>query len=137
MMEQITNLNYLALAAAFFAFFVLGYLWYAVWFAKPYRISLGRENEALPNRPIFIIGPAVCSVFYVLASGLLIYALGIDGYGDVLDFSAIVGIGYLASHTFNIAINPNIPRPLLYGAVSGSYFLIGITIANFIIVAMK
>ena len=34
-------------------------------------------------------------------------------------------------------INPNIPRPFLYGAITGCYHLVGITLASLILVAMK
>ena len=49
----------------------------------------------------------------------------------------MVGMGYLVANTVNIAINPNIPRPLLYGVISGGYFLAGITIVSIILVAMR
>jgi hypothetical protein len=67
----------------------------------------------------------------------LLYALDIDTFAGGLEFSLIVGLGYLVCNTVNIAINPNIPRPFLYGLISGSYFLVGITIVNVILVALK
>ena len=48
-------------------------------------------------------------------------SLNIESYQDALIFAIIVGLGYLVANTVDIAINPNIPRPLLYGAISGSY----------------
>ena len=36
----------------------------------------------------------------------------------------------------NTGINPNIPRPLLYGAVSGSYFLVIGVVISLIVVAL-
>lgn len=137
MISQLSNLNWLSILAAFFAFFILGYVWYVLLFSKQYKISLGKENETLPASLLFIIGPAVCSIGYILASAILMYALNINTYARALEFSIIVGIGYLVSNTVNIAINPNIPRPFLYGLISGSYFLVGITIVNIILIAMK
>jgi hypothetical protein len=40
-------------------------------------------------------------------------------------------------NTVNIAINPNIPRPILYGVISGMFHLTGILIVSVIIVAMQ
>ncbi len=136
-MSQLANLNWLAVLVGFFAFFALGYVWFVLLFARQYKVSLGKENETLQNTPIFIIGPATCSVAYIIASAILVYALNIQTYAATMEFSLIVGVGYLVSNTVNIAINPNIPRPFLYGLISGSYFLVGITIVNFILVAMK
>jgi hypothetical protein len=137
MISQISNLNWLGILAAFFAFFMLGYVWYVVLFSKHYKISLGKENESLPGSLLFIIGPAICSIGYILASAILIYALNVSTYAEALEFSLIIGIGYLVCNTVNIAINPNIPRPFLYGLISGSYFFMAITIVNVILVAMK
>ena len=52
-------------------------------------------------------------------------------------FGATVGFGYLAATTVNTAINPNIPRPLFYGLISGSYFLLSSVVVAVILVAMR
>jgi hypothetical protein len=67
----------------------------------------------------------------------LINGLLIESYVNALLFGLIVGIGYLVANTVNIAINPNIPRPLLYGAISGAYHLVGIVIVSLILVFMR
>lgn len=63
-------------------------------------------------------------------------ALHIESYTNALLFALIVGLGYLVANTVNIAINPNIPRPPLYGAISGAYHLVGVVIVSVILVAM-
>jgi hypothetical protein len=137
MIGQLANLNWISVSLAFVAYFLLGALWFTLLFSKPYKISLGRENETLENKPIFIIGPAFCTLVITITSAILIYALGIQSLGGALEFSALVGIGYLVANTVNIAINPNIPRPILYGIISGSYHLVGILIVSMIVVSMK
>lgn len=137
MLSQLANLNWISVLVAFVVYFLLGALWFTLFFSKPYKISLGRENETLQNKPIFIVGPALCSLVITLASAVLIYALNISSFGDALKFSLLVGIGYLFANTVNIAINPNIPRPILYGIISGAYHLVGITIVSIVLVAMK
>lgn len=137
MIAQLANLNWVSVLLAFSAYFMLGYIWYTLLFPKQYKISLGRSNEALPNKPIFIIGPAICTAAYVIASAALIHALQIQSFGAAAELSLVVGIGFLVANTVNIAINPNFPRPLHYSIITGAYHLTGILIANTIIVAMK
>lgn len=137
MISQLANLNWIAVLLAFVPYFLLGALWFTLIFSKPYKTSLGRDNEALPNKPIFIVGPALCSLVITVASAVLIYALNIHSFSSALEFSLIAGVGYLVANTVNIAINPNIPRPILYGIISGTYHLVGILIVSTILVAMK
>ncbi len=136
-MSQLANLNWMSVLLAFVAYFLLGALWFTLFFSKQYKISLGRENETPQNKPIFIIGPALCSLVITIASAVLMYSLNISSFGGALKFSLLVGIGYLFANTVNIAINPNIPRPILYGIISGAYHLVGISIVSIILVAMK
>ncbi|MBB6001570.1 hypothetical protein [Arcicella rosea] len=56
-----------------------------------------------------------------MASAILIEALNVQSFETALEFTLLVGIGYLVANTVNIAINPNIPRPILYGIISGAY----------------
>jgi hypothetical protein len=138
MISQLTNLNWISVLLAFVAYFLLGALWFTLLFSKQYKISLGRENETLQNNaPIFIVGPAICSFVITIVSAVLIYALNIQYWGDALEFSVLVGIGYLFTNTVNIAINPNIPRPILYGIITGTYHLVGMLIVSIILIAMK
>lgn len=137
MINQLTNLNWVSVFAAFVAIFILGYIWYNRLFDKLYKLSLGKENQTLPTTPIFIIGPAVCCAVYTVTSAIFIYALDIVTYSAAMEFACVAGIGYLFTNTVNIAINPNIPRPFLYGAISGGYFFVGITIVTLILVTMK
>lgn len=138
MIGQLANLNWISVLLAFIAYFLLGALWFTLFFTKQYKISLGRENETLQNKaPIFIVGPALCSLVITIASAVLIYALQIQSFDEALRFSLFVGIGYLFANTVNIAINPNIPRPILYGIITGTYHLLGMLIVSIILIAMK
>ncbi len=138
MISQLSNLNWVGVLIAFIAYFMLGALWFTLFFKKQYAISLGKENS-MPAKPapIFIIGPALCSLVITIANAILFYALKISSYGSALEFSFVVGIGYLVANTINIAINPNIPNPIQYGIICGSYHLTGITIVNTILTAMR
>ena len=137
MIQAILSLNWFGVLLAYVPYFLLGALWFTVLFKKQYAISLGRENEQQQNlAPIFIVGPALCMLVITLTSALLLNALAINSYQGALLFGLIVGVGYLVANTVNIAINPNIPRPLLYGAISGAYHLVGIVIVSLMLVFM-
>lgn len=138
MIDALSNVRWLAVFAAFVPYFVLGGLWFTVLFAKPYRRSLGKEHApAEKPAPIFIIGPAICSLIITVTTAVLMQALHIDSFGTGLQFGAVIGLGYLVANTVNIAINPNIPRPLLYGLISGAFHMTGIVIVTTILVAMR
>jgi hypothetical protein len=117
---------------------MLGALWFTLFFKKQYAKSLGKEND-LPQKPapIFIIGPAVCSLVITITTSILIYALNITSISNAIDFAFVIGLGFLVANTINIAINPNMPRPIHYGIISGAYHLTGISIVSIVIVAMK
>jgi hypothetical protein len=136
--QVLTDLNWISILIAFVSYFILGGLWFTTLFSKPYRVSLGKENEVpVKPAPIFIVGPALCCLVITLASAMLIYLLNVSTFGSALLFAMIVGLGYLVANTVNIAINPNIPKPLLYGLISGAYHLVGISIVSSILVLMK
>jgi uncharacterized membrane protein len=138
MITQLINLNWISVLVAFVAYFLLGGMWFAFLFKKQYAISLGKENN-LPEKPapLFIIGPAVCSLIITIATAVLLYVLNINTYGQAIEFALTIGVGYLVANTFNIAINPNMPHPIHYGIISGLYHLVGILIVCIILVAMK
>ncbi|OJW66619.1 MAG: hypothetical protein BGO68_01550 [Candidatus Amoebophilus sp. 36-38] len=138
MINLVLSINWVSVLIAFVAYFFLGALWFMFLFKKQYANSLGKENSTLQNSsPIFFIGPAICSLIITITSAILIYALGIDSYSKAIEFAFIIGVGYLFSNTINIAINPNIPKPILYGIISGTFHLVGILIVSVIIEAMR
>ncbi len=138
MFNVLSDINWLSVLVAFIAYFLLGPLWYLFLFPKQYRISLGKAPDAqLSQDPIYIVGPAVCTLAITLTSTVLLYALNSTTYNDAVSFTVLVGVGYLVANTINIAINPNIPRPFLYGVITGSYHLIGTLLVSVILIAMK
>ena len=137
MIQFISTINWLSVLVALIAYSVLGMLWFLLIFKKQYAKSLGKENEKLQNSaPIFFVGPMICSLLIIITSALLMQALGIDSYSKGIEFALIVGVGYLFSNTVNIAINPNMPKPIPYGMISGFFHLVGILIVCTILVAM-
>jgi hypothetical protein len=138
MFNVLSNIHWLSVLLAFVAYFLLGALWYMVLFPQAYKVSLGKAQETLDNQSaLFVVGPGVCVLVTVLATTLLFYALHISTYGDALRLAAVVGVGYLVANTTNIAINPNIPRPFLYSAITGAYHLVGSTLTCLILAALR
>lgn len=68
---------------------------------------------------------------------LLMQWLAINSTASTLAVALLVGSGFLVANTVNIAINPNIPRPILYSLITGSYHLVGITVACLILYALN
>ena len=138
MFNVLGQINWLGVIAATFAAAVLGALWFTALFGKFYTLALGREGQPpFKMTPIFMAGPFVCGLVTVVASAILMRALAIDNFGDALMFGIIVGLGLLTATTVNTGINPNIPRPLLYGLVSGSYFFVTGVVVSLILVALR
>ncbi|MFD1871730.1 DUF1761 domain-containing protein [Hymenobacter bucti] len=139
MFNVLSSINWLGVAAAFIAYFLLGAMWYLGLFPKPYRASLGKENEpdtGQNQQLLYIVGPAVCALIITITCAVLLSALHINTYGNALRFALVVGVGYLFTNTVNIAINPNIPRPFFYGLITGSYHLVGMVLVNLLLVAL-
>ena len=130
MFNVLADIAWFSVLLAFVPYFLLGALWFTLLFARQYKTSLGRGNDMQQK-------PALCCLVITVASAILIYALKIDSFEDALIFAAIIGLGFLVANTVNIAINPNIPRPLLYGLISGAYHFVGIVLVCIILVAMK
>lgn len=138
MFNVVTAINWLGVLVAFIAYFLLGPLWYLLLFPKQYRVSLGREPNGQQDQSLlYIIGPAVCGLIVTVTSAVLVSALNVASYNNALLLAALIGVGYLFTNTVNVAINPNIPRPFLYGLITGSYHLIGMLLVNLILVAMR
>lgn len=138
MFDVLGEINWWAVIIGFTAVSVLGGVWFAVLFAEPYNVSLGRAPDAPPvQKPLFFAGPALCTLAMTITTAVLIYALGVHTYRDALLFAVIAGIGYLAAAATNIAINPNFPRPLLYAAITGTYYLLSMVVVALVIVALE
>jgi len=138
MFTILSDINWFSVLLAFLAYFFLGGLWFTALFKKAYLTSLGKHMESNTNtKPIFIIGPAICSLIITITTAILFYSLDISSIKDAFIFSMLIGNGYLVTNTVNIAINPNIPRPLFYGFISGTYHLVGISIVCSILMLMR
>jgi hypothetical protein len=137
MFNVLGQISLLGVAAATIATAVLGALWFTALFGKYYTVALGREGQPpFKMTPVFMAGPFLCGLVTCLASAILMSALGVHTFGDAIAFGLIAGFGFLTTTTVNTGINPNIPRPILYGVISGSYFLITGIMISLILLAI-
>jgi hypothetical protein len=134
----LSDIDWIAFAVATIVSILLAGVWFAVVIAKPYLVALGREGEPAPqNDLVRTIGPLVCSVVVTLTTAVLVEALDITSSGDAIVFGLVVGVGYLGAMTFQIALNPNFPRPLYYGVLNAPYFVVSAVVSAVILVAMR
>ncbi|EOQ95768.1 hypothetical protein LEP1GSC195_3778 [Leptospira wolbachii serovar Codice str. CDC] len=76
----------------------------------------------------------LCALVIIITTAILFSRLEIEKTTDALVWGSFIGIGFLSANTFNIAINPNIPKPILYGAISSAYHLVGINVASLLLI---
>ncbi|KPC49633.1 DUF1761 domain-containing protein [Amantichitinum ursilacus] len=127
-------INLLAVLAATVAVTILGGIWFAGIFGRQYAAVLGRADEPQGKMPpLYIVGPALCMLVTTCGCALLMQALQISSLAQALRFGGIVGVCGLAATAMNMAINPNIPRPLAYGVLSAGYFLLSSLIISAIL----
>ena len=124
MVDAFARINWLAVVIAVVASAVLGGVWFGALVGTRYLRVLGREGQEAPApRTVDAVGPLVCITVVVLTSAVLVAALDLATVTDPVVFGLVVGVGYLLAMTFQIAINPNFPHPLRYGALNAPYFL--------------
>ena len=138
MFNVLTDINWVAFAISALVSIVLAGLWFAVVVAKPYVVALGREEAPAPaSGAVRNAGPLVCTLVTTLTTAVLVEALDLTSIGDAVAFGLVVGIGYLTAMTYQIAINPNFPRPLLYGAINAPYFVLTSVIGSVLMTATR
>jgi len=131
------SINGFAVLLSTVALQVLGAAWFMGVIPKPYALALARTDLAgRKPEPLFIVGPLLCGFVVTLTNAILLRSFHIDTMSNALVFGAISGIGYLVATVFNVAINPNIPRPVLYGVINAPYFLLSNLVSCAILTAM-
>lgn len=133
MIDAFSQISWLAVALAAVASIVLGGAYFGALVPQAYLRVLGRTEAPAPSL-VTAVGQLVCTVVTVLASAVLVAALDLTTVVDALVFSLVVGIGYLTAMTFQIAINPNFPHPLRYGALNAPFFLVSSLVTGLLLV---
>ena len=135
MPDAFSQLNWIAVAIATVASIVVAGVYFGVVVAKPYLRVLGRDVDDRPEpTAVAAVGPLVCVFVTVLTSAVLVAALDLDTAGDALVFGLVVGIGYLVTMAFQIAINPNVPHPIRYGLLNAPFFVTTSVLSSLLLV---
>lgn len=136
-MFDLINTNWVAVIGATLAYFILGAVWFTPLFGKLYDKGTGVARSSKQKWPaIYYYGPFLSSLIVTICLALLINALDVQSIVDGIILGIIVGLA-LGSISVSNAIAPNMPRPLLYGFVVGSYHLAGSGIVAVILVSFK
>jgi len=134
MFNVLGDISWLAVILAAVILTVLGGVYFGALVAKQYALALGRDpSKKADFKAIGIVGPLFANLATIIASAVLFQVLGINSLGDAIVFGLIVGVGYLAAMTLNIAINPNFPRPFAYTFVNAPYFIVGSVITSLLL----
>ena len=138
MFAIVSEMNWWAVLLATLVYFILGALWFTPLFGRYYDLALGFDRQKDYKWPaIYYISPFVNSLVVSIATSMLVYLLKIELLADAVSLGLIVGIGYAGAISFNNAVNPVTPRPLLYGMVTGAYHATGITLVAMVEFALR
>jgi hypothetical protein len=138
MFNVLNEMNWLAILITTVVFSILGGIWFTLFFGKSYAYSLGQNYDPKERpKPLFIVGPFICGLVTIMSISILVYTLNISSLKEAIILGLVIGLGIMSSTSVNTAINPNIPRPLLYGLISGGYFTLSSILGSIILYAMK
>ena len=138
MSNVLADLSWSGFAISTVVSLVLGGVWFAGVIAKPYLVALGRADEPAPvNDLLRNLGPVVCTVVVTFTITALVEALDITDVGDAIAVGLVIGVGLLTAMTFQIALNPNFPRPLFYGVLNAPYFVLSAVATSVIVTLMR
>ncbi|MEJ5943931.1 DUF1761 family protein [Pseudokineococcus basanitobsidens] len=136
-LSSLDQISWLGVLVSVVVFAGLGALYFMVLVPRQYLAALGRQDAPpAPRRTVDAVGPLVTTVLLVLTSAVLVAALDLQTVTDAVVFGVLVGVGYLVSMTFTIAINPNFPHPIRYGLLNTPYFLLGSVITAVLLVVL-
>ena len=112
--------------AAGTAYFALGGLWFTPLFGRQWDRAVGFQRPARwrPALAYYLVPLAGC-LAVALALGHLLQRAQVDSMADALGLGLVVGAGISGAITSVNGLAPNMPRPALYAAVTGSYHVLG------------
>ena len=139
MLEAFAAINWLAVAAATLALYVLGGLWYSpALFGPSWRAGVGfvPPNGWKPGKLLYLAPLAGCFVV-TLATALLVTIADAHSATDGVALGIIVGLGYGAAVAGVDATAPSHPRPGTLALIVGAYWTVGLTMVAVILSAWR
>jgi hypothetical protein len=139
LLEALTAVNWLAVAAATLALYVLGVLWYSpALFGPRWRAGVGfvPPRDWKPGKLLYLAPLAGCFVV-TLATALLVTIADAHSATDGVVLGLIVGLGYAAAVAGVDATAPSHPRPGTLALIVGAYWTTGLTMVAVILSAWR
>lgn len=134
MLTAVPQLNWLAVGLAGLAYYLLGAAWFTPLFGKAWDRSIGYDrSKATRFGPDYYIVPLVSAVSVAVALGLILSALAPPTAWDALGIGVVIGLGVAGAVSVNNALTPHTAQPYVFGAVTGSYHVVGIIVVSAII----
>lgn len=138
MLQKISKISWLGVLLSLVFYSFLGWLWFTVLFPNQYAKALNKVDLMPVNPdPIYFYGPPLTILPTIIATALLMEVLNINSRKATIEFGLVIGLGFMVANTFDIAINPNIPNPMAYGIIVGSFQLISMLVSCLILQAMQ
>jgi hypothetical protein len=134
-LESLAAINWLAVAAATVALYVLGGLWYSpMLFGPRWRAGVGFvPPDGWKPGALLYLGPLVGCFVVTLATALLVTIADAHSATDGVSLGLIVGLGYGAAVAGVDATAPSHPRPGTLALVVGAYWTVGLTMVAVIL----
>ncbi|WP_147916655.1 DUF1761 domain-containing protein [Ruania zhangjianzhongii] len=133
MLAAFAYLNWLSLALAALAYYLLGAAWFTPLFGTTWDRAIGHVRSRGSRFSLgYYLVPLISAALVSVALGVVIAAVAPDGLGEAILIGLVIGIA-VAAVSVNNALTPHTPHPYLFGAVTGGYHLVGIVIASAII----
>lgn len=133
---EFPEINYLAVALAALAFFVIGSIWYSpLLFSKVWMKELGFSKEELSKGNMFKIFGVSLLLMFIMSFNLAAFIGNGQGFEFGLTAGALTGIGWVA-----LAIGINFlyeRRSFRMWLITAGYMAVGFTAMGAIIGAMQ
>ena len=132
-LTDVAHINWLGVAVGALAYYMLGALWFTPLFGKAWDRSIGHDRPKAERFGVaYYVVPLVSAVLVSVMLGIVLAASKPGGLADAMLIGLMVGVA-AAAVSINNALTPHTPRPYLFGAVTGGYHLVGITVAAVLI----
>jgi hypothetical protein len=138
-LESLAAINWVAVAAATVALYLLGGLWYSpALFGSKWRAGVGFDppDGWKPGKLLYLAPLAGCFLVTV-ATALLVTIADAHSATDGVALGLIVGLGYGAAVAGVDATAPSHPRPGTLALIVGAYWTIGLTMVAVILSAWR
>ncbi len=123
-MPKIFGLNLIGLLATSVAFFLLGYLWYGVFFMEKWMTLMGMDASAGGEPDMMLMGLGfVNTLVAALGIGLLLKWLNVSKLVTAIKYGLIAGLCFALTTEAYGPIYGGSPVELFY--LNGAYHLVG------------